>query len=327
MRFILFLLSFHLFMAGDLIAGDKKKDLPYHPVVSQPTYPAKQGPTVYVDEAHNNWHTIKGRFNVFANLLEQDGYVVKPSKKPFSKEMLADKKILVVSNALHDKNMKEYNEKKIFQLPTPSAFSDQEIEALVDWVHGGGSLMLIVDHMPWGGANEKLAARFGFILQNAFAFRANFPFDNPASDQNLIMFYNDKKAKTTDSKLIDDHPIARGKHKKASIPFVTSFTGQGFRVRTNQKIAPLMVLGEGTTKLYPSEYNTMTLQTPSAMAVDLLQGATRQFGKGRVAMFGEAGMFSARIAEWDASFLMGMNNPKAPHNQQFTLNVIHWLSK
>ena len=59
----------------------------------------------------------------------------------------------------------------------------------------------------------------------------------------------------------------------------------------------------------------------------MLQGAVLRFGKGRVAVFGEAAMFSAQ--EWitkDERVLMGMNRPDAAQNPQFLLNVMHWLS-
>jgi hypothetical protein len=48
-------------------------------------------------------------------------------------------------------------------------------------------------------------------------------------------------------------------------------------------------------------------------------------GKGRVAVFGEAAMFSAQLAGPKKS-PMGMNAPIAKQNPQFLLNVMHWLS-
>lgn len=59
----------------------------------------------------------------------------------------------------------------------------------------------------------------------------------------------------------------------------------------------------------------------------MLQGAVLRFGKGRVAVFGEAALFSAqeRLGK-DGRTLMGMNRPDATQNPQFLLNVVHWLS-
>jgi len=55
------------------------------------------------------------------------------------------------------------------------------------------------------------------------------------------------------------------------------------------------------------------------------QGAVMRFGKGRVAVFGEAAMFSAQVAG-PTRRPMGMNAPIAARNPQFLLNVMHWLS-
>jgi hypothetical protein len=51
------------------------------------------------------------------------------------------------------------------------------------------------------------------------------------------------------------------------------------------------------------------------------------FGKGRVAVFGEAAMFSAQVANIDRqSFQVGMNVP-GNDDRQFALNVMHWLAR
>ena len=57
------------------------------------------------------------------------------------------------------------------------------------------------------------------------------------------------------------------------------------------------------------------------------QGAVLEVGIGRMAMFGEAAMFSAQeqIGREEHK-LMGMNRPDAEQNPQFLLNVMHWLS-
>jgi len=58
----------------------------------------------------------------------------------------------------------------------------------------------------------------------------------------------------------------------------------------------------------------------------MLQGATLELGEGRIAMFGESGMFSAQLSATTSVFKQGMNNAEALDNLQFTLNVVHWLS-
>jgi len=55
-------------------------------------------------------------------------------------------------------------------LPTPSAFNENEINNIVEWVRDGGSLFLIADHMPFPGAAQELARAFGVEMNNGFAF-------------------------------------------------------------------------------------------------------------------------------------------------------------
>ena len=49
-------------------------------------------------------------------------------------------------------------------------------------------------------------------------------------------------------------------------------------------------------------------------------------GAGRLAVFGEAGMFTAQLAG-DNKRKMGMTAPGAEENYQFLLNVMHWLTE
>jgi hypothetical protein len=65
--------------------------------------------------------------------------------------------------------------------------------------------------------------------------------------------------------------------------------------------------------------------TPRLAGAGMLQGVVLTHGRGRVAVFGEAAMFSAQIAGPQRR-PMGMNDPAAPQNAQFLLNVLHWLS-
>jgi hypothetical protein len=69
--------------------------------------------------------------------------------------------------------------------------------------------------------------------------------------------------------------------------------------------------------------------TPDAPVVAIdgwCQGAVFAVGKGRVAVFGEAAMFSAQRAG-AAQAPMGMNVPAAKENHQLLLNVMHWLTR
>jgi hypothetical protein len=138
----------------------------YQPVVKNPAYSSTEGPTVLIDEAHYNLHTAGGSYQAFAKLLRLDGCIVKSSTGVFSRELLNTADILVISNALNKTNADRSN----WQLPTPSVFSPEEIHVVRNWVHDGGSLFLITDHMPFPGAAHDLALEFGIIFNNGFAW-------------------------------------------------------------------------------------------------------------------------------------------------------------
>jgi hypothetical protein len=278
-------------------------DSAYSPPIEDPAFDEGAGPTVLIDEAHFNFHTAGGRYLAFATLLRRDGYVVRGSAARFSRESLEGADILVVSNALAEVNQTDWS------LPTPSAFDRAEIAAVREWVREGGALMLIADHMPLAGAAEELAAAFGVFFTNGFALARE-------DGSGRISFRH------SDGTLAD-HEITRGRGAGEGVDSVLSFTGQAFRALTD--VEPLMILPEGFDVLMPVVAWEFSEETPRLRADGLLQGAVLRFGQGRAAFFGEAAMFSAQLAGPQRA-PAGMNDPSAPQNHQFLLNVIHWLS-
>ena len=91
------------------------------PAVARPEFAHATGPVVLVDAAHGNWHTIDGRFNVFARLLEKDGYQVRSADGPVSSQLLATADVFVIANAVKGGENSEW------KLPTPEAFTADEI--------------------------------------------------------------------------------------------------------------------------------------------------------------------------------------------------------
>jgi len=278
-------------------------DTEFKPPIAKPAYKQNTGPIVLIDEAHFNFHTASGRYLPFAELLRRDGYVVKPSTSKFTKEALKDAKILVIANALAEQN----NDK--WSLPTPSAFTDEEILAACDWVKSGGALLLIADHMPFPGAAEKLANEFEIKFTNGFATNQK--------TQGVPDVFS-----LTDKTLVD-HPILKGREKNENVDSVTSFTGSAFQLGKDAK--PLMVFSENYVSLNPQVAWQFNETTERKEIKGWYQGATLKSGKGRVAVFGEAAMFSAQLGGPNKN-PMGMNSPLAKQNAQFLLNVMHWLS-
>jgi len=290
-----------LLAAATGASGQQVADTAFRLDVAAAAFSTGQGPRVAIDGAHFNFHTVDERYAPFAELLRRDGFVVTGLEEKFDRSTLSAVDVLVIANALNERNVEEWS------LPTPSAFTPEEIEAVSGWVNDGGALLLIADHMPFGGAAADLAGAFGFSFTNGYASR-------PVSTRGTLVF-----SRSNDSLL--DHPIARGRNSGEVVQSVMTFTGQAFSA-TNGRA--LFVLPEDAFLWMPKTAGEITPQTPKVPAGGLLQGATVERGRGRVAAFGEAAMFSAQLAGPD-QVPMGMNAPGAERNAQFVLNVVRWL--
>lgn len=266
-------------------------DPDFRPPIDKPAFAARQGPLVLIDEAHFNFNTAGGRYLAFAELLRRDGYVVEPLTLALSPEVLQRARILVVANALHQSDAKDWSP------PNPSAFTEDEIAAVQRWVKMGGSMLLIADHMPFAAAANELAKAFGIRYLDGYA-------SMPGKGGNLVFRKLDETLR--------DHEITRG------IDAVATFTGSSFLCDSGGQ--PLLVFGSQVVSMsVPMDPNPMSV-------AGHLQGAVLEVGAGRVAAFGEAGMFSAQLVG-PRKAPMGMNSPIARQNAQFVLNVLHWLTR
>lgn len=298
-------LSLMLFSASCL--AQQRADTLFRYDISMPRYPIGKGPVILLDEAHHNFHTTTGRFRSFADFLRKDGYRVKGNSAVFTSPALQEARILVIANALNEAN------RETWTLPTPSAFTDEEIRVLLQWVYSGGSLFLIADHMPFPGAAEKLAAGFGFTFYNGFAMRKNGD-TSPGGALNRPDIF-------TPGHGLHEGPITRGTQPNEQVTSVRTFTGQAFRIP--EAATPLIVLDDQFELLLPKTAWQFATETTVMPATGLAQGASLEYGKGRLVVFGEAAMFSAQVQR--DSVRMGMNAPDAKQNPQFLLNIIHWL--
>ena len=307
------LLSLVLFVSPQSSSAQQVPDSSYAPAIAQPAFAPGSGPRVLIDEAHHNFHTAGDRYYPFAALLRRDGFQVDASDHRFDRESLAPAKILVIANALGDRNRIRADSTD-WSLPTPSAFTPEEVEAVRKWVEeDGGSLFLIADHMPMGGAAADMAAAFGLIFTHGFA--------RDTLDTSGTMIF--RRANGT----LIDHPVTNGRSEAERIDSVATFTGQAFRPidRPITRVDPILRMGPGMIQLYPETAWQFTDSTRVEPVDGWMQGAVIRFGKGRVAAFGEAAMFTAQLAG-PSRQPAGMNTPVAVQNHQFLLNIVRWLA-
>jgi len=273
-------------------------DTEFDTSVENPAY-SRNEPRVMFDEAHHNFHTADGRYKPFVDLLMGDGYQVIRNRKPFTKASLSGFKVLVIANALGAEDMDDEGSDQ-------SAFTEDEITAVHDWVKGGGALLLIADHAPFGGASAALATKLGVDMSKGYTFDAANALQGIAS---FLVF-------SRENKLLGPHPIFEGRNEKERVNRVLSFTGQSLKGPEDSSL--ILKLADTAQDSPNHEQKNMVAATGRAQALAF------KVGKGRVVVHGEAAMLSAQISGQE-KFKMGMNFA-GYDNKQYALNVMHWLS-
>lgn len=270
--------------------------------VANPAFVGKH-PKVLFDEAHFNRHTTTGRYKPFADLMANDGYRVTANKQKFADTVLSDCDILVIANAAAQEKPS-----------TKPAFTDEECDAVREWVRGGGALLLIADHAPHGSAARNMAKRFGVDMRDGYTKDAEHCYrqNNFLLDWQLVF--------TRDNELLTDHPITKGRNKHEYVQRVMTFGGQS--LKGPEGSAAFLKLAD-TAVDQPSFKSNEKVS-----AAGRSQAAALEFGKGRVVVLGEAAMLTAQVL-WirgaEPQSRMGMNVPDF-NNRQLALNIMHWLS-
>ncbi len=273
-------------------------DNDYTPVIDKPLFEKEKGPVILIDGGHHNFHKPDGRFAPFVKVAEADGFRIKINMSQIAPKDLKGVEILVVANALNEKNIDSW------RLPVHQAFTAEEVEVIKSWVNAGGRLFLIADHMPFAGAVEELAKALGYTLYNGFAM------SGPGKKYDVFSFENDmlKHDKITD--------MGKGVGK------VITYTGHAFK------------MPEGATSVltFDSKYKVLMPEVAWQFSRDmemlpadgLSQLAYSDYGKGKVIVSGEAAMFTAQKVPDVIKF--GLNADMPNDNLQLLLNILQWLS-
>ena len=266
-------LSFAIALVMSVPAGAMAQqfaDPEFDAKVDRPAF-TNRHPVVFLDEAHNNFHTAGGRYKPFADLLNNDGYAVTPNTKKFTAGTLKGCEILVVANAQGAPMMRSPEAAK-------PAFEPAECDAVRDWVRAGGSLLLIADHHPFGAANEQLATRLGVEMGKSTTY------DPANSEAGLPAQLNFSRV----TELLGDHPILAGRDGSERIDRVLTFAGQSLKGPAGS-VALL--------KFAPSAADLPRPAVPgrNGSARGRAQGLAFTLGRGRVVVLGEAAMLSAQV--------------------------------
>lgn len=293
MRFGLCLAMIGVMTAASACEAQQRSDPNADLTVAVPAWASGTGPRLVIDGGHFNFHTVDGRYEPFAQVMRNDGLRVSGSTGSLTAASLAEVDILVISNALHERNQEDWI------LPTPSAFTAEEIAAVRAWVEGGGALLLIADHMPFGGAVQDMAAAFGFQFDNSFAL-----IEGPE-------VFSRRNGRMLDS------PLTQG------LTEVRSFTGSTFRAPPEATVA--LRLDGAFTVVTPNEAWRFSGQPRRPATTEDARLASMTVGKGRLVVSAEAAMFSAQVAG-PRGDRAGLNAEGAEQNKPLLLNLIRWLA-
>ena len=284
-----------LLLLSSGVDAQQVQDSLFRPSFADPAFNPGTGPCIAIDQGHHNFHTRSGRYQACARVLEADGFRVVDNDGAFTEKSLKNLDALVIANALNVSNTRQW------ALPTPSAFTEKEIAIVKAWVEGGGGLLLIAGHMPFAGAAQELAAAFGFTFSNCFAVED--------VERPLERFYRGAG--------LSDHLLTIG------VDTVVTYTGSAFQLPDGA--STLIALNDGYTLLEPDTAWRFNESTRERKGAGWYQAAVVNQGRGRVAIFGEAAMFSAQLAGPQAE-PTGMNMPEARDNVRFLRNVARWLT-
>jgi hypothetical protein len=281
--------------AASTTQTDQTADPNFEATVSNPTF-TDIHPTVLFDDGHFNFHTSTGRYKPFVDLLTNDGYIITSNTARFDQAILSKYQILIISNAQGAENTMDPK-------AAEAAFTEPECDAVQNWVHSGGALLLIADHVPHGGAASGLARRFGIEMSNGVTTDES-NYERSRNTGSLIF--------SQDNKLLGDHPILRGRNEAERINRVTTFVGQS--LKGPEPSTPLLKLADTAKDLLSDQTSVSAAGRTQAIALEA--------GKGRVVAFGEAAALTAQLSARGKS---GMSFPGSD-NRQLVLNILHWLS-
>lgn len=294
-------------------SGGQRADDSYLPRLEFPEYDGVTGPVVAVDTTHNNFHQITGRYTGFARLLGADGYTVEgfhtayttdcetnPTTCAFT-QALADVDIFVISNAYAD------------MTPGEAALIRQWLEGTLACNQSicQRSLLLIADHQDNGSPTFNFPQRIAPLS-------AELGVDWPNNNMRLKTFSANPVANPQrDGVLNPTSSLVLGRSAAEQVVSVTTFKGSsivGAPGAVGAESVLTLATGAGGYDAAVQPYD----------ASGHSQGLMLQVGSGRAYLSAEAAMFSAQV---NGTNLTGMQTLPRNHNQQFLLNIMHWLDR
>jgi hypothetical protein len=285
-------LAFLLVASGFFdVAAQAVTDLTFRANVGAAAFDEGRGPVVLVDEGHHNYRTIRPTQLPHSEVKMPGRY------EPFARLLRRDGYVV---------------------MPLDGPFTAEALAAVDILVIAGALAESTVDD---------------FSLPNPPAFNAEeieLVDSWVRAGGSLLLVAGTQPAPAAAAALAERFGVLFGNGiavpAKDAVDSVMTFGGQAFRPKPDADVQPLLVFTEPTVLVFEVDPFDPLEYAPRMRADGMLQAATVRHGSGRVALFGEEGMFAAQVNRKD-SRPIGMNHPAAGQNAQFALNVMHWLSE
>ncbi len=273
-----------------------------------------QSPLILIDRGHNNWFWRPDETDpVMHEYLIESGFQVQSNDGAYTRKMLGGVQIVQTGNAFPPGDNEDWSQ------PAFSAFSKGEIKLLQEWVKEGGSLLVVVEHMPFPAAYTDLLRAFGVEVSDGFALDGTKLDDlsqADVADAGYLVFHHKDG-------LLADHPILNGTSGFEKIDFVTTDVGAAFRLP--EGAVSLVTLGAGSISLETGNSWVFDEETIYREVTGWSQAGIIEYGRGRVAVLGDSFLFTAPgfieppFVEHEKDIQYGKNN------HIFTQNLIRWL--
>lgn len=287
-----------------LAQSAQNPDTGYRFANSSPVFKSGSGPSIGFS-AHNSKYVQNGLHGALAKLAAEDGFQAADVQGATPGRQAI---FVLINNYLP--SFGDHS-----PMEPPSAFSPAEIEAIRVWVEAGGSLLILADHAPLGGGASALAAAFGFTILNGWA--ADERAAQAGIDETEIEF-------APGAGLATDHAVTNGNTGRKPIQRFHAFGGQAFI--PPPQAATLLRIPQGWSAIFSFGLEPAALKSaPRIDASGMAQGAVLEYGKGRIAVFAEAGGFSAQFGRGGRRH--GFNTPEGADNPEFVLAVLRWLAR
>jgi len=276
--------------------------------VGFPKFDPSTSPNVLFDAGHGNFHEIYTTYEPFATLLKNDGVLIREHQGLFTENSLNNIDLLIIANATGSEQKGGY---------MTGAFSDSEIHVLMDWIRKGGSLLLIADHDPFGSAASDLAKVLGVGMDNVWT--ADPLRLNQEIGRNTWLEYDRENGG------LGQHLILQAHSPEFAINRVITFTGQSLSFDSTW--TSILQLSNSARNYYErSDAKVASEDTSTYFSVPgQSQLIARKYGEGRIAIAGEAAMFTAQEVRVLWKTMNAGFNYGGYDNKKLVLNIIHWL--